>query len=149
MTPSRSRRAPARYTQRYRGSGDRAGSNGPARYGGKPFTGISDRARLDPSEGLHRQEDTMNVQVHAQGRVPSGLVDYAREKVAVALRQSGRPVLHVRLTLACAPQAVARVDVDVNGHDIHAHAGAGSLREAIDLMQDRLRIRLARTLHHS
>lgn len=91
----------------------------------------------------------MSIQVHAQGRVPSGLVDYAREKVTAALRQSGRPVLHVRLTLASAPQAVARVDVDVNGRDIHAHAGAGTLREAIDLMQDRLRARLAHSLRRS
>jgi ribosome-associated translation inhibitor RaiA len=93
-------------------------------------------------------------QVHTQGHVSDALVEYATDKVATVLRHAPAPVLFVHLTLhrptdpAGRQPASARVDLDVNGMDLHAHASAPSLREAVDLMQDRLRARLTRETRH-
>ena len=79
--------------------------------------------------------------------------EYAREKVATALMHTALPVLKAMVALdrskdpAVARPAMASVEVDLNGSVVRAHAEATSHAEAIDLMQDRLRGRMARLSH--
>lgn len=88
------------------------------------------------------------VQVQERGRVPEGMGDYARRKVQVALRVVRQPVLYAKVRLAQAAdpavrkRAVAQATVDVNGHTVHVHSDAVTLREAIDRLADTLRGRL-------
>jgi len=95
-----------------------------------------------------------DVEVVSHGQVPADLVEYAREKMIGLARYTGEPVLHLRIKLATshdpavARPAEAQVDVDVNGRLLRAHAAAPTLRQAIDLTQDRLRRRLSRTALH-
>lgn len=88
------------------------------------------------------------VQVQERGRVPQGSADYAERKVRVALRVIRQPVLYARIVLAQAAdpavrkRSVAQVAVDVNGHAVHVHSDAATMREAIDKLADTLRRRL-------
>ncbi|MEJ3747016.1 hypothetical protein WEI85_27505 [Actinomycetes bacterium KLBMP 9797] len=90
------------------------------------------------------------LQVHVHGPVRTGLVRYARAKVAAALRYAPRPVLFVRLTVERStahgvyrPYTI-RVHADVNGHELYARASAATLTEAADLVRHRLRTLLIR-----
>ena len=95
----------------------------------------------------------IQIQVRWRDDTYPRVVDYAREKVAAALRYTSRPVLFARVWLDRAPDpAVARpaeasVEVDLNGTVVRARADAATQVEAIDLMQDRLKLRLARLTH--
>lgn len=90
------------------------------------------------------------IQVQCHGSAPRRLAGYAREKVAVALARTARPVLRADVWLdrssdpAVAEPAVAKVEIVLNGDVVRAHAVASTVTEAIDLMQDRLRSRIAR-----
>jgi len=74
----------------------------------------------------------------------------AERKVRRVLPVAGRPVLHVRVKLAMAPDpaverpASAEATLDVSGRLIRAHAVAHELGEAVDLLVDRLRTQLVR-----
>ncbi|WP_213453473.1 HPF/RaiA family ribosome-associated protein [Rhizomonospora bruguierae] len=79
-------------------------------------------------------------QIRVHGGEAATWQEYAIEKVATVLRQAPGPVLHVRLLLdAFGRGGRAEAHVDVNGVTVHAHAMGGTVQEAIDLMQDRLR----------
>lgn len=89
-------------------------------------------------------------QLHIDGQVAAETVEYAVAKVETALHHAPSPVLRVRLCLrqvactAAAERGQARVDVDLNGAYVGAHAAGTTMREAVDRMQDRLRACLAR-----
>jgi ribosome-associated translation inhibitor RaiA len=93
---------------------------------------------------------TLQVQTDARGAVPPNSMDLAVEKVRAALRHASEPVLFakVKLTMSADPAverpAIAQVNLDLNGRLIRAQANAESMREAIDLMGGRLKIRLDR-----
>jgi ribosome-associated translation inhibitor RaiA len=93
---------------------------------------------------------TLQVQTEARGAVPPRSMDLAVEKVRAALRHASEPVLFVRvkLTVSADPAverpAIAQVNLDLNGRLIRAQADAESMREAIDRLSSRLKIRLAR-----
>jgi ribosome-associated translation inhibitor RaiA len=78
------------------------------------------------------------------------VVAYARKKVQVALRSAPGRVRFGRLTLGIEPHrsmrrpASAEVLLDLDGRTVIARATARSTREAIDLLEERLRHRLAR-----
>ena len=77
--------------------------------------------------------------------------EYARAKVLEAVRSASRPVLdaHVELRQEANPSldrpAIAKATLDVSGRLVRAHVAAKSMREAVDLLEDRLRQQL-RTL---
>ncbi len=91
-------------------------------------------------------------EVHVQlgDGLPSELSTYAGEKVTAALRHTAEPILYARARVdqtgdnSVTRAATARVEVDLNGRVVHAHAQADTPREAIDLIQDRLRVRIER-----
>lgn len=92
----------------------------------------------------------VDVQVRSRGRVPRGADAYAREKVLAALDHVSEPVLGARVKLtqavsgSAARPAAARAVVDVNGRLVRAHVAASTMFEAVDLLRERLAVRLAR-----
>jgi RNA polymerase-binding transcription factor DksA/ribosome-associated translation inhibitor RaiA len=85
--------------------------------------------------------------------------DYAERKVSAVIEAIGEPILHARIKLTMAPDpaverpARAEAALDVNGQLVRAHVAAHTLHEAVDLLEPRLRGRVAhaaervRTLH--
>jgi ribosome-associated translation inhibitor RaiA len=92
----------------------------------------------------------LQVQTYTRGAVPEDAIDLAVQKVRGALRLASEPVLYarVKLTRAADPAvdtpAVAQANVDVNGRQVRAQAVAATMREAIDLMCDKLVVNLGR-----
>lgn len=92
----------------------------------------------------------VDVQVRSRGQVPQGAATYAREKVLATLDHASGPVLaaQVKLTQAvhcsAARPATAQAVVDVSGRPVRAHVAASTVFEAVDLLQERLTVRLAR-----
>ncbi|MFJ7068269.1 sigma 54 modulation/S30EA ribosomal C-terminal domain-containing protein [Streptomyces sp. NPDC101115] len=97
-----------------------------------------------------KTSQAVDVQVRSRGQVPQGAATYAREKVLVAIDHVSEPVLaaQVKLTQAvrcsAARPATAQAVVDVSGRPVRAHVAAGTMFEAVDLLQERLTVRLAR-----
>ncbi|MEU6061413.1 sigma 54 modulation/S30EA ribosomal C-terminal domain-containing protein [Streptomyces sp. NPDC047097] len=95
----------------------------------------------------------VDVRTETHGKVPRGAARYARQKVLAVLDHVGVPVLSVRVKLTQAPglaprPATAQVTVDVNGRPVRAQVAAGTMFEAVDLLRDRLRTRIARARRH-
>lgn len=95
-----------------------------------------------------RLPQAIQVQVHPA--VPSRLSRYASDKVAAALRLAAEPILYARVRLerstdpAVARPARARAEVDLNGRILYASADAVTEEAAVDRLQNRLRVQLAR-----
>lgn len=95
----------------------------------------------------------LEVSVTVQGEVPDTARQYAVEKVTQLVRFTRRPILFVQVKLTLEPNparerpALAEATLDVNGHHVRAHVSGHDLMEAIDLLDDRLRRRLERTMH--
>lgn len=93
----------------------------------------------------------VRIQVRVAGPVPPELPELARQKMSAVLRHVGEPVLAVRVLLALAPDpavprpAIASGTVSVNGRIVRAEATADTMRNAIDELVSRLRMRLERT----
>ncbi|MDT3445459.1 MULTISPECIES: HPF/RaiA family ribosome-associated protein [unclassified Pseudofrankia] len=90
---------------------------------------------------------TITVQI--TGPVSQPARDYAVEKVNALAQLCHEPILHARISLDAGGRpgtvpASAAVSLDVNGTPVRARAEGTTLREAIDLLQARLRTRLLR-----
>lgn len=90
----------------------------------------------------------MNVDVTLRGTFGTDAGELARQKVEAVSHLTGRPILHAHVILdrianpSVDHPVVAEASLDVNGRMIHAKAAAGTARDAIDLLQDRLRRQL-------
>ncbi len=88
--------------------------------------------------------------VHTTGPVPEGMRKLANVKVSSVIRRVREPVLSARvmLTMAADPAverpALAQATVSVNGRPVRAQADARTMREAVDHLVQRLRVRLNR-----
>ncbi|MFD5462165.1 sigma 54 modulation/S30EA ribosomal C-terminal domain-containing protein [Kitasatospora sp. NPDC127059] len=97
---------------------------------------------------------TPEVELEAQGDLPPGTADLARNKVLTLLDQVREPVLSVRIRLtrmhnpAAERPFLAQANLDVNGRAVRAHVAAETASEAIDLLRERLGRRLARLRAH-
>jgi ribosome-associated translation inhibitor RaiA len=95
-------------------------------------------------------EQLVEPAVEIKGRVTDDERAYAREKLAYVARLAPARVLSARLRLHHEPDparerpAIAEATLDVNGRPIRAHVAAPTMREAIDLLEARLRRRLER-----
>ena len=93
---------------------------------------------------------TLQVQTHAQGAVPEDAMDLAVMRVRAVLRLAAEPVLfaRVKLTMAADPAverpAVAQANIDLNGRPVRAQAAAATMRDAIEMLSDKLRIQMER-----
>lgn len=91
-----------------------------------------------------------DIEFVVRGRRPDpATVAYARSKVLAAARAAPRNVRFARITLTFEEHrsierpAKAEVTLDVDGRIVRAGTAARSWREAIDLVEQRLRRRLA------
>lgn len=89
------------------------------------------------------------VEVTRHGDIPQAVCDVAQEKIGALLaRMGGAPVLHahVRLIRETNPSierpAIAKASVDLQGRPVNAHVAAATFREAVDLLELRLRDQL-------
>lgn len=100
-----------------------------------------------PNSVVHPTEGR-SMEVVTRGDVPVSARRYAEDHLGRVLDQIAEPVLftRVKLTQASDPSrerpAIAEVSVDVNGEIVRAQLAATEMREAIDLLQKRLRDRL-------
>ncbi|MCU7729448.1 HPF/RaiA family ribosome-associated protein [Actinoplanes sp. KI2] len=103
--------------------------------------------------GPHRVP-VADVEIVTHGHVTGYLAEYARQKILEVCKHTREPVLHVRVKLgvsgdpAVPRPARAQANLDVNGGLLRSGVTAPTLREAVDLLQDRLRHRLARMAQH-
>jgi ribosome-associated translation inhibitor RaiA len=95
----------------------------------------------------------VRVRIVRHGRVPQGAGELAVTKIRSVLRHVAKPVLSARVTLttsadpAVAFPAKAQATLDLNGRIVRAGATGETMREAVELMVHRLRIRLDRVVH--
>ncbi|MFF6779255.1 sigma 54 modulation/S30EA ribosomal C-terminal domain-containing protein [Streptomyces sp. NPDC012637] len=97
-----------------------------------------------------KTSQAVDVQVRSRGQVPRGAATYAREKVLATIDHVSEPVLAAQVKLiqavrcSAARPATAQAVVDVSGRPVRAHVAASTMFEAVDLLQERLTVRLAR-----
>lgn len=93
---------------------------------------------------------TTDVDVVVRGDVPDDAGERAREQIAAICRRTDARIVSARVRLARSddPAAerpvIAQGNLDVDGHPIRAQVAAESAATAIDLLQARLRQRMAR-----
>src|SRR5579875_793382 len=108
------------------------------------------QAQGTQAQGARHAGQTLPVQTHAQGDVPDEAMDLAVTRVRSQLRHAHEPVLFARVKLTLEPDpaverpAIAQVNVDLNGRPLRAQAAAATLRDAIEILSDKLRIQLER-----
>ncbi len=96
----------------------------------------------------------LQIEHHVSGDVDSDAVTYAYERLAEVAELVDEPILHARVSLtqstdpARSRPALARATLDVNGDPVRANVAAGSMLEAIDLLQRRLRDRIEHRAQH-
>jgi hypothetical protein len=94
-----------------------------------------------------------DIEVVTHGPLPSGIVEYAREKVIEVVRESREPVRHARIKLTyCTERGMpqpfhAKAGLDVDGRLLRAQVAATVVRAAVDLLAERLRHRLSAMAH--
>ena len=92
--------------------------------------------------------ESIPVEVTLRGNVGSGAGEYARSKVAQALRLADKPVLHAHVVLqwrhdpAVESPATAEATVEIDGTIFRAESVAPSMTEAVDELESRLRRQL-------
>jgi ribosome-associated translation inhibitor RaiA len=95
-------------------------------------------------------QQAADVVVQTHGDVNRWEREYARDKIDRLRSMAGAPVLFARVDLrrftdpARERPADAKASLDVNGSLVRAHVAAASITEAVDLLEARLRERLAR-----
>jgi ribosomal subunit interface protein len=100
-----------------------------------------------PKQG-EQVTDEFDIEITARGDIGSGDRRYAEDKLARVGKFAPRPILHARATLtgetnpAIERRAVAEASLDVSGRIVRAQVAATQMREAVDLLEQRLRRRL-------
>ena len=83
-----------------------------------------------------------------RGNVPRGTAIYARRRIGELLARVPEPILSTSVKLSMAPDpalarpAIAQVTLDIDGDMVHAQIEGHDMREAVDLLQARLRDQL-------
>jgi ribosome-associated translation inhibitor RaiA len=95
-----------------------------------------------------------DVDTVAHGRVTVEEIEYARNKIRHLVGHTREPILHARVKISVAADpavtrpALAQANLDVNGRMLRAHVAGTTPREAVDLLYERLRLRLGRMNQH-
>lgn len=103
---------------------------------------------------MARASDVADVEVVVRGDLPDGIVGYATDKIIKLAERVDGPLLHARIRLTHQPDpAVARpvraqANLDVNGRLVRAQVAGATGMEAVDLLADRVRTRLAEVARH-
>jgi hypothetical protein len=91
-----------------------------------------------------------DLQVVVRGDLPVEIVNYARDTIGALGDDIAEPVLHTRIRLTHQPDPqidrpiLAQGNVTLKGRLVRAQVAGRSAQEAVDLLRDRLRDRLAR-----
>jgi len=113
--------------------------------------------RLPPEVRRRRKRSLVgefDVEVSTRGRVGTADKRYAEEKIARVGKLAPRPVLFARVILreeanpSLQRRAVAEGNLDVSGRIVRAQVAAPRVREAVDLLEERLRRRLEELSEH-
>ncbi|WP_245998719.1 ribosome hibernation promotion factor [Nocardia pseudobrasiliensis] len=94
------------------------------------------------------------MQISIGHHVSAGGAEYAREKITHALGYASEPVLSARVRLtghrdpAMEKPIVAQANVNFDGRGVRVQVAAATTREAIDLLEARLKARLERLSRH-
>jgi ribosomal subunit interface protein len=86
-----------------------------------------------------------DIEISARGAVRVGERRYAEEKLARIAKFAPRPIIHARAILSeesnpsVERPATAEAILDVSGRIVRAHVAAAQMREAVDMLEDRLR----------
>jgi ribosome-associated translation inhibitor RaiA len=92
--------------------------------------------------------------VVVDGRVAAEEIEYARNKIASVSGYTREPIIHADLKIgqaddpALARPARVQANLDVNGKMLRAQVAGPTARAAVDLLYERLRIRLERMDRH-
>jgi ribosomal subunit interface protein len=103
-------------------------------------------------EAVPMDVQELEVSVATQGEIPEAAKQYATDKVTQLVRFTRRPILFVQVKLTLEPNpaqerpALAEATLDVNGRPVRAHVAGHDLMEAVDLLEERLRRRLERSV---
>lgn len=101
-----------------------------------------------------RSTQHFTVNVSAKG-LPSEVADYARAKIGELGRYAHRPVSYARVRLsahrdpAVQKPVVGQANLDVDGRLVRAQVQAATAREAVDLLEAKLRHRMDRLAEHN
>lgn len=96
----------------------------------------------------------VEVQVHHDHEISNVDREYARQKVLHVAQRARLPILFAKVDLNEEPnrsqpdRATAKAVLDINGAPIRAHASAATMREAVDLLENRLLHRLEQLSRH-
>ena len=113
---------------------------------------MSSPERATRTGGRMTAIEAIPVRTMTHGIVPETARELAVAKVRSVLGHVTRPVLSARVTLtmsadpAVAHPAAAQASIDVNGRIVRAEAAGRTMRDAVELMADRLRARLRRAV---
>lgn len=92
-----------------------------------------------------------DVQVVEHGQFAEDVAGYARQKIAALARYTREPILFVRVRLERHPDpaatrpVAAQASLDLNGRVLQVKVAAATAREAVDLLEARLRQRLVKS----
>jgi ribosome-associated translation inhibitor RaiA len=108
---------------------------------------------MDPWKGAAMTTShAVPVRIQVHGNVPDYAGDLAITKVSSVLaRHAAEPVISARVVLMMAPDpavarpAIAEATVGISGRMVRAQAAGQTMRAAVGLMVERLRVRLDRT----
>jgi ribosome-associated translation inhibitor RaiA len=112
------------------------------------------KTRRNRAATTERSITAAAVQIVVRGPVSTQDADYARTKVAALAHRVREPILFARVkltlgrNLALPRPAIAQANLDVDGRLIRAQVVAATVREAVDLLADRLHVRLAKINEH-
>ena len=115
---------------------------------------VRTRVARVPAEAETGAKRSPSIVVVTQGQIAEGDVDYAVGRIETVLDRVGAPLLFARLKLSKAPDparqrpAMAEVTLDLGGELVRAHVAGGDVREAADLVQERLRDQLQHRAEH-
>src|SRR5690606_14208093 len=90
-----------------------------------------------------------DIEISTQGTLP-GAEDYVRSKLGGLNKYTRRPILHARVRLTRhqdgSPErpVVAQANINVGGRFIRAQVEGDNVREAVDRLEDRLRLQIDR-----
>jgi hypothetical protein len=99
-------------------------------------------------------EHGFDLQVATKGDVAPESISYAVTRLGASAREVTEPILFARLKLEQAADpardrpALAQVSLDIDGQLVRAHVAGHEMREAVDLLQQRLRDKLEHRAEH-
>lgn len=100
-----------------------------------------------------RVRPTPNIEVEIDDGIDDHLAadatEYAGDKIGALIKYASRPLRHIKIRITRVPRpagrfVIAHANLDLDGKPVLAHTVGSTPREAVDLLQDKLRTQLTR-----